>query len=88
MKYCPHCGYSPIKDDATVCPCCGEDVAEQVPCDYPQEDPAGEAVTDSQAQTPKTRKRWKDQPLKLRLALVISGFVIVVGACITILCLF
>ena len=88
MKYCSHCGYSPIHDDATTCPCCGEDVSEQIPYDYPQDEVDSSAYVGVQTQERKPKRRWKDQPLKVRLALVITGFVVIVGACIAILCLF
>lgn len=87
MKYCPHCGYSPIHDDASQCPCCGEDISEQIPYDYPSEEADPGYYADAAAHETKKRKRWKDQPLKMRLALVIIGFVIIVGACIAVLCL-
>lgn len=87
MKYCPNCGYSPIYDDAVQCPCCGEDVSEQIPYDYPNEEADPGFYVNASPRKTKQRKRWKDQPLKVRLVLVISGFVIIVGACITVLCL-
>lgn len=88
MKYCPNCGYSPIQDDEARCPCCGEDVSEQVPYDYPEEEINAVASTDAHEKGTKRRTKWKDRPLKVRLALVVSGALIIVGACIVVLCLF
>lgn len=87
MKFCPNCGYLPIRDEATQCPCCGGDVSEQVSYDYPNEETDPQSCADTEMHGKRERKCWKDQPLKMRLALVILGFVVIVGACITILCL-
>lgn len=88
MKYCSCCGYSPIRDEASVCPCCGEDVSALLPYDYPIEEEESGFYKDAKARKPKAKKGWKDRPLKLKLALVISGFLVIVGACIALLCLF
>lgn len=83
MKYCPQCGFSQIRDDATYCPECGGNVSMQTPCDYPQGEYGGEYCNLASSR----RQGKMEKSTMAKVALIGVGFVVIVIACICLLCL-